>query len=240
MPSTTGAPRASTPPPMRFVDRDEVAARFRGKRVAVVGSAPTCLDNAPGFIDAHDLVVRVNNYKTRGFERQVGARTDVHYSFYGSSVRKSAAELAADGVMLCMAKCPDARPIESAWHVARAKHAGIDFRYIYRNRRDWWFCDTYVPTVERFRESFAVLGNHIPTTGFAALYEICDFDCSVYVTGFDFFASGVHNVDEAWRPGAPDDPIGHVPAREAQWLARAARAEPDRITLDPSLRDLLL
>jgi hypothetical protein len=42
---------------------------------------------------------------------------------------------------------------------------------------------------------------------------------SVYLTGFDFFSSCVHNVNEAWRPGNPDDPIGHAPERERAWLA---------------------
>lgn len=205
-----------------------------------MGSAPSCLQNPPGLIDAHDLVVRINNYKTRGHERHTGGRTDVHYSFYGVSIRKSAAELAADGVVLCLCKCPDGQPIESDWHCARNKMEGVDFRYIYRRRRTWWFCDTYVPTVARFLEPFEQLGRRMPSTGFACLFEVLSFDCAVYVTGFDFFASGVHNVDERWRPGSPDDPIGHAPAREAAWLKEFVKRNPDKVTLDESLRALLL
>ena len=220
---------------MRFVTFEEAAARLRGKSVAVVGSAPSCLDNAPGFVDGHDIVVRVNNYKLGPAQ---GQRTDVHYSFYGSSIRKTAAELDRDGVKFCMCKCPNAKPLESEWHERMGKQVGIDFRYIYRDRAAWWFCDTYVPTVERFLESFNLLGRHIPSTGFAAILDVlaCG-SASVYLTGFDFFRSGMHNVDERWRPGDPADPIGHRPELEAAWLAGAARRH--LIMFDAKLSEIL-
>lgn len=216
----------------RFVDFEAVRARFAGRRVAIVGSAPSVLENAPGYIDSHEVVVRVNNFKTVG--PRTGFRTDVHYSFYGSSIRKTAAELRADGVTLCMCKCPDAKPLESPWHEKTGRVRGVDFRPIYKNRRGFWFCDVYVPTVARFLEGFELLGRHIPTTGFSAILEVLACEpFSVYLTGFDFFASGKHNVNERWRPGDPADPIGHVPEREAEILAAIAR---ERVLgLDPTL-----
>lgn len=201
----------------RFLTFEEVAAQIRGRSVAIVGSGPSVLDNAPGFVDSHELVVRANNYKLGDGP---GRRTDVFYSFFGGSIRKTAEELRRDGVRLCMCKCPNDKPIVSEWHERNGKQAGIDFRYIYETRASWWFCDTYVPTTARFLETFAVLGSHIPTTGFAAILEVLRCEPrSVYLTGFDFFASGVHNVDEKWRPGNPEDPIGHRPNLEAAWLA---------------------
>jgi hypothetical protein len=170
---------------MRFVGRSEVEKRFEGKTVAIVGSGPSVLTNAPGIVDWHEIVVRVNNYKT---SRAAGFRTDVHYSFYGSSIRKTADELKHDGVTLCMCKLPDAKPIESEWHRKNGKEIGVDFRPHYRRRKDWWFCDTYVPTVDEFMVPFRVLGDHMPTTGFAAIFDILSFSPkSVFLTGFDFF-----------------------------------------------------
>lgn len=199
-----------------FCSRETVAAVLAGKTVALVGSGPGCLDNEPGFVDSHQVVVRVNNHKTGAAQ---GFRTDVHYSFYGSSVRKSAAELRAEGVKLCICKCPDAKFIESEWHEKRGKQNGVDFSYIYRDRAAFWFCDTYVPTVSEFMEKFDLLGQHIPTTGFSALLDVLSYaPASVYMTGFDMFASGIHNVNEPWRAKNSDDPIGHVPERELQWL----------------------
>lgn len=218
---------------MKFIGFDEVAAAIRGRTVAIVGSAPSVLENSPGHVDGHEVVVRVNNYKLGAGP---GYRTDVFYSFFGSSIRKSVDELKRDGVMMCMCKCPDAKPIDCEWHERNGRLLGIDFRYIYRMRAPWWFCDTYVPTVERFVETFELLERHVPTTGFAAILEIlkCEPEYA-YLTGFDFFESGLHNVDEKWRPGDPADPIGHRPDLELAWLVRNSGSYP--LDFDRNLKD---
>lgn len=220
---------------MRFVSFAEAADRFRGKRVAIVGSGPGCLDNVPGFVDECDTVVRVSNYKTGPAQ---GWRTDVHYSFYGNSIRKSAADLQSDGVELCMCKLPNSQPIDSEWHRNNGKIVGIDYRYIYRNRAAWWFCDTYVPDDARFLAKFELLGKHQPTTGFSAILDVLACaPAELYLTGFDFFQSGLHNVDEKWRPGDPQDPIGHRPDMEAAWLHENAGRYP--LMFDSTLSRLL-
>ena len=202
---------------MTFCDRERVRQVIEGKTVALVGSGPGVLRNPAGFIDSRDVVVRVNNYK---LSDAAGRRTDVFYSFFGASIRKRREDLIRDGVTLCMAKCPDDQFIESEWHAANCKMRGVDFRAIYRDRADWWFCDTYVPSTADFVRHFEVLGNHVPTTGFAALLDILSFNpANVYMTGFDFFQSYLHNVNEPWRKVNIDDPIGHVPDVERQWLA---------------------
>jgi len=220
----------------RFVSFAEVAARMKGKAVAIVGSAPSVLDNEPGLVDSNEIVVRVNNYKTGAAQ---GYRCDVHYSFYGpSGCRKTAEELKRDGVTLCMCKCPDDKPISSEWHERNGKQIGIDFRYIYKRRENWWFCDTWVPTSHSFLEKFDMLGRHIPTTGFAAIIDVLAcHPASVYLTGFDFFTSGLHNVDERHRPGDPADPIGHRPELEAAWLWKNGRDYP--MLLDQKLGQVL-
>lgn len=219
---------------MRFVDRSEVSRVFAGKRVAVIGSGPSVLDNAPGFIDSHDVVVRVNNYK---LSAPSGYRTDVHYSFYGTSIHSDRDSMLAEGVKLVMCKCPNDKVMESPWHVLQNKPHGVDFRYIYESRKRWWFCDTYVPDKSEFMDVFHLLGDHIPSTGFSAVLAVLSFEPEiVYMTGFDLFTSRVHNVNEPWRPGNPDDPIGHAPEKELEWL----RANRDRIIIfDPTLAGLL-
>ena len=48
------------------------------QRVAVVGNAPTLADTGAGaWIDSHDVVILFNDCRVRGFERHVGARTDI-------------------------------------------------------------------------------------------------------------------------------------------------------------------
>lgn len=203
-----------------FVGWQQAAEVFRGRSVAIVGSGPGCAENAPGFVDGHEVVVRVNNFKPGAGQ---GERCDVHYSFYGTSIRKTADELRGAGVKLCMCKLPNSQPIESAWHRERNKLVGIDYRYIYRARAGWWPCQVFVPDDERFLRKFNLLGKHQPTTGFAAILDVLEAEpASLYLTGFDGFTSGTHNVDERWRAGDPTDPICHRPDLELAWLRNNA------------------
>lgn len=220
---------------MRFLTRPQVAPRLEGKTVAIVGSGPGVLTNAPGYIDSHDVVVRVNNFK---LSKAAGHRTDVFYSFFGTSIRKTAKELRDSGVTLCMCKCPNAQIMESKWHRKHRKMEGVDFRMIYQRRAQFWFCDTRIPTLDEFMAKFDLLGRHIPTTGFAAIIDVLSFSPrSVHLTGFDFFRSGLHNVDEKWEGKNPDDPIGHLPERELAWLAVNAPLLP--ITFDDEMERLV-
>jgi len=216
---------------MHFVSRSQARAKFEGRAAVIVGSGPGVLANAAGFVDSHDVVVRVNNYR---LSAAAGRRTDVFYSFFGGSIRKTAAELRRDGVTLCLCKCPDAHVIESDWHRRNDKIGGVDFRWIYQHRAQFWFCDTYVPSKEEFLVSFNLLGRHIPTTGFAAILDVLSFDpSSLYLTGFDFFRSGLHNVSDRWTRKNDGDPIGHMPERELAWLADNAKRYP--ISTDAAL-----
>lgn len=220
---------------MRFVTRSEVRPRFRGKTVAIVGSGPGSVANPPGLVDAHDVVVRVNNYKLSG---GTGKRCDVHYSFYGTSIKKSREDLIFDGVTLCMSKLPNAHAVESEWHRRSGKMIGVDYRPHYKRRADWWFCDTYIPTVDEFMKGFNLLGRHMPTTGFAAILDILSFaPKSVFLTGFDFFSSGIHNVNEPWKHKNPDDPHRHMPGAEREWLKINMDRHP--IVVDRALSETL-
>lgn len=219
---------------MSFCDRETVRQMIEGKSVAIVGSGPGSLDNPRGLVDSHDVVVRVNNYK---LFPATGFRTDIFYSFFGLSIKKTVAQLKRDGVKLCMCKCPDTKFMESDWHQENGKISGIDFRGIYERRKDFWFCDTYVPTLEEFMAHFNMLGGHVPTTGFAALLDVLSYDpLQVYMTGFDFFTSGLHNVNERWRKINVNDPIGHTPVAERAWFAENCTEYP--ITMDAKLSQM--
>lgn len=220
---------------MQFCDRAAVGKVLRGKSVALVGSGPGSLGNPIGLVDSHDVVCRINNYR---LFPATGFRTDVFYSFFGQSIKKSAEQLKHDGVTLCMAKCPNAQFIESDWHTRNKKTNGVDFRYIYKDRAQWWFCPTYVPTLDEFMRQFDLLGGHVATTGFSALLDVLSYGPQhVYMTGFDFFVSGKHNVTDRWKKMNADDPIGHVPEIERQWFIGNHEGLP--ITMDTALANCL-
>lgn len=230
---------------MRFVTRSEALSRLEGKSVAVVGSGPGVLGNAPGFVDGHDVVCRVNNYK---LSPAAGFRTDCFYSFFGTSIKKSRDDLIRDGVTLCIAKLPNAdvsqrspdnpQPLDATWHRRNGKMIGLDYRphYERRMRSGFWFCDTYVPTVAEFMVGFNLLGQRMPSTGFAAILDVLVANPSrIYLTGFDFFASGIHNVDEPWRHKNGDDPYRHAPKREGDWLASNIHRQAFKVSTDEAL-----
>lgn len=184
-------------------------------------------------MDSHDIVVRVNNYRCIPGSG-TGQRTDIHYSFYGTSIKKSREELLSDGVIACWNRLPDAEFMKSEWHRRRNKLPGVDYRCHYKLRENWWFCPTYCSTVSELQDKFDLLGGHMPTTGFSALLDV--LSCRprhVFITGFDFFQTNVHNVNESWRPGDPGDPIGHVPQIEREWFI--ANIERLPVTMDALL-----
>lgn len=64
-----------------------LADLLRGKSVAVVGNGPSEIGTGHGArIDAHDLVIRFNNYKTEGFQKDYGSRTSVWVTSAGKDV----------------------------------------------------------------------------------------------------------------------------------------------------------
>lgn len=217
---------------MRFVTFAEVAETFHGKRAAIVGGGPSVLDRGQDFVDSFDVVVRINNYRAHGH------RCDVFYSYFGGAIKNTADDLKRDGVKLCMAKCPDAKPLQSEWHERNNRQNGIDFRYIYELRHNFWFCDTFVPDSEHFMRGVNLLNGHIPTTGFSAILDVLACKPAiVFLTGFDFFVSRLHSLNEPWKPGDPNDPIGHRPDLEAAWLAQYVRKH--LMLLDPVLSQVL-
>lgn len=214
---------------------------FRGKRVVIFGSAPSALNNSARNIDKYDVIVRVNNYKTKGFELKVGSRTDVHYAFYGTSVRKTAEELKEDGVYLCMCKCPDAKVLDHHKMVTfDSQNLGGDFRYIYKNRKNFWFTKTYVPEKLELEIIMSRLDGHMPTTGFAAIMTIMEANPKeLYITGFDGFTSKLHNINEPWRDKSERiDPTCHNPDKELDYLKEMSRANKN-VVLDVTLENLV-
>ena len=81
MPVHTTSAIATSPLPPRHHPRpapptcsDDLLSRLEG-RIAIVGNATPRREFGP-LIDAHDVVIRMNNYQVEGYERLVGSRTD--------------------------------------------------------------------------------------------------------------------------------------------------------------------
>ena len=64
---------------MELITPFDFVEQFESRQsVAVVGNAPTLTDSGAGaWIDSHDVVVRFNDCRVRGFEHDIGSRTDI-------------------------------------------------------------------------------------------------------------------------------------------------------------------
>jgi hypothetical protein len=215
---------------MECWNKEKLKDFFQEKRVVLFGSAPSCLQNNGLYIDNFDIIVRTNNYKVfkrtsqeifYDFTANVGNRTDVFYTFFGSSVKKTIQELKKDGVKLIFSKCPNGKLLDHTVIFPKDKsNFGGEWTWIYRLRENVLKeFDHYIPDLDTFKKYFNLLGGHIPTTGFQAILEIVALKPKeLYITGFDFFTSGLHNTNESWNEKNFDDPIRHVPMAELQAL----------------------
>ncbi len=59
-------------------NNNEFYKLLKGKTIAIVGNGPSETGKNKGAeIDKHDIVIRFNNYETKGFEQDYGTRTDI-------------------------------------------------------------------------------------------------------------------------------------------------------------------
>ena len=221
---------------MDLLTLKDLKEAFKGKRVVLVGSAPSGRLNKGHIIDQYDCIVRVNNYKVKGIDKygrhydytaQLGNRTDYHFSFYGGSIRKTPAELKADGIKAHLCKCPNAQCHVTEWARKNNQTQGGDFRPLYRRRKGFWIKPVYIPQRDHYLELFNTLNKRVPSTGFYAIWELllCN-PRELYITGFDFMQSKIHNVNEAWLKGRQDDPIRHDWQAEPKLLKKWINEKP--------------
>lgn len=212
----------------KFLSFSEIIQELWAERICIVGSGPSILDNPDGLIDSFPWVIRINNYKV--LDNRTGKRTDIVYSYWGNAMRKTAQDLMNDNVKFLMCKCPN------EW--CHNDGAGGDFRWIYKQRGNFWGYPVYIPKKDDYMKYFDLLGGHVPSTGFACILDIMQIsNVKVYLTGFDFFESKIHNLNEPWRLKHPDDPIGHVPDKEKEYVKKLFKK--GKIEVDKHLRKIL-
>ena len=214
---------------MQLISNEELTNILAGRRVVILGSAPSVLKNNGDFIDNFDIIIRLNNYKIYGYRSHVGSRTDIYYSFFGKSIKKTNEELKEDGTRWIMCKYPNAN---FTAHNGGKIEPGIsdNCKWVYDFRRDWFKLPTWIPTIKQFKKNFDLL-NRIPTTGVSCILDVLKFKPkSIYITGFDFFDSMIHNTNEAWKPGDGN----HDHAREKELVYKLFLDK--KIMIDETIR----
>jgi hypothetical protein len=208
-------------------------AETRGASLAIVGNAGYLaeLDQGPQ-IDGHDLVLRMNNFRTSGFERQVGRRCDIFLSGFCQDVdftrpELRAAKLIVSSIPANFRKLPDMKI-----HTRGGEWITAGLLAMRRRR-------AYVPEVCEFASRIRQIGRY-PTTGamaiLLALEKLAGACTCVYITGFSFFDGPTH-----YFTSQQIVPRNHDIASERGLLQEllAPAVSSGRVSLDPRMSEHL-
>lgn len=179
---------------LRIFEKD-VAKFFRKKSVIILGSAPSVIKVDADFMDSFDIIVRLNNYK----HFNSCTRTDVYYSMMGGSIMKTNGELKKDGVKFIFCKNPFRKIIVRNPGGSVNHLQSQDCRTPYMNNRSsrvkWFELPYFLQTLKNWKWITGRI-NKVTTTGLAAIVDIYRYRPSkMHIAGFDFFASGLHNIN---------------------------------------------
>jgi hypothetical protein len=164
-------------------------AEMRGASLAIVGNAGYLAELQQGRrIDAHDLVLRMNNFRTHGFERQVGERCDIFLSGFCQDVdmrrpELQKARLVVSSIPANFRKLPAAKIHTRGGELITAGMLAMGRRV------------AFVPDTGNFAGYIRQIGRY-PTTGAAAILlaiaQLPGICGNVYITGFSFFDGPTH------------------------------------------------
>jgi len=203
---------------------------LKGSSVAICGSAPSIQDNRDGYIDKHDIVVRMNNFKLL---RSCGEKKHIYYSYFGKAIRKNASEINEFEVVMC--KYPE---VDFTGHTYGETDAGYSENFIkfYENKKSFFnkiFVPVWKPRLSEWTQNFLSIGR-IPSTGLSCILDILRFKPKkIYITGFDFFSTMMHNVNE---PITQKELSRHDFEREKEFFEKIVRYEP--VELDKHLKKI--
>ena len=142
------------------------------------------------LIEDHELVIRLNNFQTSGFERQVGGRCDVFMTNFLSDIRYDRPELADVGQVV--ASVPN--DFRKRLNVRHAENITKGMKWL--NRRA-----VYAPSLPACLEAYHSC-RAIPSTGFMAILFALRYLrwSQPHVTGFSFFRGQAHYFKEFGAP----------------------------------------
>ncbi|MFO0906598.1 MAG: glycosyltransferase family 29 protein [Pirellulales bacterium] len=159
-------------------------------RIAIVGNAGYLADADLGEqIDSCDLVVRMNNFQLRGFERSIGRRTDVFITNFSRST------MSFDNPHARAARwIVSSRPM----NFRRRRDLGVPDRlgeHVSAGMSALGASQVFVPSLEYFAAQVGRFGTY-PTTGMMALQLAIDVLAprvsQLFLAGFSFFQGRSH------------------------------------------------
>ena len=195
--------------------------------VALVGNAGYLAEvRQGGFLDSHDVIIRMNNFRLTGFEEAVGHRTDVLLTNFYKDIDFSNPALHQASVIVS----------SSPNNFQRTPERGLFIRHgerITTGMLKLGASVVFAPDTERFLGWIEQIGRY-PTTGAVGVFLLLDYLLPViktaYVTGFSFFAGRSHYFNDATIV-----PNNHNVDRERTILSARLEREilAGRVSVDP-------
>jgi len=201
--------------------------------VAIIGNAGYLAQMQLGAqIDAHDLVVRMNDFETAGFEHAVGSKADLLVASFAKEIGFKSPKLQIPRWVVAS--------VPPNFHKDRRR--GLVFRHginiahgMALMRRD----TVFVPSIEYYSDLCDRLGT-MPTTGAMAILLITDVLADqvgdVFIAGFSFFEGRSHYYDDRVL-----EPAMHDMNAEKAMLADHLRTlnQQGRLSVDPTMTKYL-
>ena len=222
--------------------RNKLSSYLKGKRVVLVGPAPSVIDSAQAaLIDSYDVVVRLNKALPipKDLQKDIGTRCDILYNCMnpsddcGGTININT--LNKYGVKFLVGAYP---PVDSVGTTKlRIKTDNLSFYN--KNRNNWRsFCYT---DKTHFLSLWKLM--RLPNTGTMAILDLLRFDIKeLYITGITFFKVGYirsyRDYDEKGIMNHLKKFNLHNPNKQLDYACGRLLKEP-RVTMDNTLTSIL-
>lgn len=222
--------------------RNKLSSYLKGKRVVLVGPAPSVIDSAQAaLIDSYDVVVRLNKALPipKDLQKDIGTRCDILYNCMNPSDDCGGVininTLNKYGVKFLVGAYP---PVDSVGTTKlRIKTDSLSFYN--KNRNNWRsFCYT---DKTHFLSLWKLM--RLPNTGTMAILDLLRFDIKeLYITGITFFKGGYirsyRDYDEKGIMNHLKKFNLHNPNKQLDYACGRLLKEP-RVTMDNTLTSIL-
>ena len=162
-------------------DFEYIKNRVEENSVLIVGGGPDAnLLDVYQYQD-YDFIVRLNNFKYANDCK----RTDIWYSYFGRNIKAMEDRVKEEDIPFIVCKYP----------------VNKEFAWVHEFRKEAWKTMDAVVAIPNEIQSFQTNNPFgiSPTCGFSAIFTFLAMNPGkLTIVGFDFFESGVHNLDENW------------------------------------------
>jgi len=152
--------------------------------ILIIANGESILNNDYGeFIDKHPLVARINNYQIKGFEKQIGSKTDIWFNGANSKLKLQSAKY-SDIIVLMPSQVILKKEADLNGHVSKR---------LKLNKEE--YTTVSLSNIQTFENQVGY--NRLTTGLYSILWALKNYN-EVIIHGFDFFQeSKAHYYDNS-------------------------------------------